>query len=128
MGKPLKEVAMKLYVGIKAVNEYIYIVALDNQGVAVLKNQFPINASCEAIINSLCSLKNAFQAPLRIAICSDDSINPSFIYAIEKQHGHVKLVKPSFLYTTNLMPEDDFEYTIYRQPLQLALLRSLSDD
>jgi hypothetical protein len=119
---------MKLYVGIKAINQYIYVVALDNQGVAVLKNQFPITASYEAILHSLDSLKEAFQAPLKIAICSDDSLKPSFIYAIEKHHGHVKLVKPSFLYSTNLMPEDDFEYTIYRQSLQLALLRSLSDE
>lgn len=123
-----KEVAMKLYVGIKKVNEYFYIAALDNEGVAVLKNQFPITASYETIINCLSCLQDAFQALLRIAICSDDDyVEPSFIEAIKREYGHIKLVKPALLYSTDLMPEDTLNYDIYRHPIHLAILRSLCD-
>ena len=118
---------MKLYIGIKRSNGYYYIAALNNQGVAVLKSKLPTSAPTEAITQSLTSLKDAFQAPLRIAICREYSTDLSFVDAIEKDHGHVKLVDYSLLYSTDLIPQKPLDHDHYRDPIQLAILRSLDE-
>lgn len=118
---------MKLYVGIKRSNGYYYIAALDHQGTAVLKNQFPITAPREAIIKSLASLKEAFQASLRIAICLENFSDSSLQETIENLFGPVKLVQPSLLYSTDFIPEDPFGHDPYRHSLHLAILKSLQE-
>lgn len=118
---------MRLYVGIKRNNDYYYIAVLNNQGVAVLKAQFPIDAPTEGIIKSLSYLKDAFQAHLGIAICREYSIDLSFIDAIEEAHGPVKLVDPTTLHSTDFLTENPFSPDYYRYPIQLAILKSLDE-
>ena len=125
--KPPKEAHMKLYVGIRKAYGHLSIVALDNHGVAVLKNQFPFNTSGKIILKTLASLKDAFKAPLRIAISQENSIDFSLINSIEKEHGKVILVKPSLLYSTDFTPDDSLHFDRYRYAIHLAILRSLAD-
>ncbi len=118
---------MKIYVGIHATNHFLYIAALNNTGVAVLKSQYPLNCRANSIMDSLFSLKTAFNATLKIAIEKNDSIKPVFIQKMKKKFSDVQLFDSSLIYSTDLIPEDKFDFVIYRNSLQLAILRSLAD-
>jgi hypothetical protein len=118
---------MKFYVGIKRSNGYYYIATLDHQGTAVLKKQLPITAPRDAIIKSIASLKEAFQASLRIAICLENFTDSSLKETIENLFGPVKLVQPSLLYSTDFIPDDPFGHDFYRHSIHLAILKSLED-
>jgi len=118
---------MKIYVGIHASNQFLYIAALDCTGVAVLKNQYPLHCQPNSIMEALFSLKTAFNATLKIAIEKNESIKPAFINIMIKKFGDVHLIDSSAIYSTDLIPEDKFDFIIYRNSLNLAILRSLAD-
>jgi hypothetical protein len=119
---------MKLYLGIKQSNSQLYLAALDNQGVAVLKSCFPSNCPPTAVTNSLKALEQAFSTHLSIAICLEESSQQLLLEAIQKEFSSVKSFRPSVLYSTDIIPEDPFAPTEpYRYPILLAILDSLSE-
>lgn len=119
---------MKLYLGIKQTNSHLYLVALDNQGVAVFKTRFPSACPPEAVTNSLKALQQAFSASLRIATCLEESNQQPLLDAIQKEFSSVKSFSPSVLYSTDIIPEEPFvSPDPYCYPILLAILDSLAE-
>ena len=117
---------MNLYLGITQSGPYLYLAALDNEGVAVFKSRFPSNCPARPIIDSLLMIQKVFSVPMRIAACFAESNHHRLLPAIQKQFPLVKSFKHSILYSTDLIPEDPNSFPDpYRNPLQLAILTSL---
>lgn len=118
---------MKIYVGIHVSNQFLYIAALDSSGVAILKNQYPLYCHPNIIADALLSIKSAFNATLKIAVEKNKDINPALINTLGHKFGDAQVIDPFRIYSTDLIPEDKLDFTIYRISLNLAILRSLAD-
>lgn len=125
---------MKLYVGINLFHSYIYLTALDNEGVAVFKTCFPPDCPPPALTDTLQALQQAFSVPLRIAICFQDYTQPNLsnkplAEAILRAFPQAKSFSPSIFYCNDILPLDDpdFLYEPYQYPILLAVLMSLAD-
>jgi hypothetical protein len=117
---------MNLYLGIKQSDSYLYLAALDNEGVTVFKSRFPSNCPPRPIIDSLLMIQKVFSTPMKIAACFEEANQQSLLPAIQKQFPVVKSFKQSILYSTDLIPDDPYSpHDPYRAPLQLAILTSL---
>lgn len=118
---------MKVYVGIRQSNPYIYIAALNNQGKTILKTLFPSNCPPQAIIDSLDAFQQAFGAPLRIATCLEENLQHSLLAYLQKKFPFVRPFDSSAFYSTDFFPEEEPYASAdpYRYPLLLAILDSL---
>lgn len=118
---------MKIYVGIRQCNPYIYIAALNNQGKTILKTIFPSSCHPRTIVNSLDALQEAFGATLRIATCMEENLQHILAAYLQEKFHFVRLLESSVYYLTDFFPEEKLYAPAdpYRHAMLLALLDSL---
>lgn len=118
---------MKVYVGVRQTNSHIYIAALNNQGKTILKTFFPSSCPPQAIVNSLEAFQQAFDAPLRIAVCLKENPQHSLAAYLQKKFHFVRLLDSSVYYLTDFFPEEEpyAPSDPFRDAILLALLDSL---
>lgn len=118
---------MKVYVGIRQCNPYIYIAALNNQGKTILKTIFPSICPPQAIVNSLEAFQQAFCTPLRIATCLDENLQQTLLDCLQKKFNFVRPLDSSVYYKTDFFPEEEpyATHDPYSDAILLALVDSL---
>lgn len=123
------EIVMKLYIGIRQTDSYLYIAALNNQGEAILKTSLPSTCSPEALINSFKAIQQAFSASIRIATCLPYDHQHLLLEPIQREFSSVKPFNSSiFRSIPDLIADQDVYASSdpYRYSLLLAILDSLA--
>lgn len=122
------EIVMKLYLGIRQTDSHLHIVALNNQGEAVLKTSLPSACSPQALIYSFKAIQQTFSASIRIATCLPYDHQRFLLEPIQKEFSSVRPFNSSIFHSIpDLIPEQDLYASCdpYRYPLLLAILDSL---